>query len=124
VCPAACLDTKHAGIGLALHHAVVACVAGFAGPVFVGALLQRTGSFASVSAWGRGTVRVGDLDGGKRPPSVLLLSETKYMAKLETMGLRPPAAIVSVWSITRAGIWVSCQHVMFAHTLHACSSST
>jgi hypothetical protein len=65
VCPAACLDTKHAGIGLALHHAVVACVAGFAGPVFVGALLQRTGSFASVSAWRRGTVRVGDMDGGK-----------------------------------------------------------
>lgn len=87
MCPAACLDTKHAGIGLALHHAVVACVAGFAGPVFVGALLQRTGSFASVSAWGRGTVRVGDLDGGKRPPSVLVLSGIKYMAKLDNMGL-------------------------------------
>jgi hypothetical protein len=49
-CPAACLDTRHAGIGLALHHAVVACVAGFAGPVFVGALVQRTGSFGAVSA--------------------------------------------------------------------------
>jgi hypothetical protein len=49
-----CLDTKHAGIGLALHHAVVASVAGFAGPVFVGALVQRTGSFGSVSVdlWG------------------------------------------------------------------------
>lgn len=44
-----CLDTKHAGVGLALHHAVVASVAGFAGPVFVGALVQRTGSFGSVS---------------------------------------------------------------------------
>lgn len=45
---AGCLDTKHAGIGLALHHAIVATVAGFAGPVFVGALLQRTGSFGNV----------------------------------------------------------------------------
>lgn len=89
MCPAACLDTKHAGIGLALHHAVVACVAGFAGPVFVGALLQRTGSFASVSAWGRGTVRVRDLDGGKIPPSVLLLSETKYMANWKPWGYVP-----------------------------------
>lgn len=44
-----CLDTKHAGVGLALHHAVVASVAGFAGPLFVGALVQRTGSFGSVS---------------------------------------------------------------------------
>jgi hypothetical protein len=56
---AGCLDTRHAGIGLALHHAVVACVAGFAGPVFVGALVQRTGSFGAVSAVSQSAATLG-----------------------------------------------------------------
>jgi hypothetical protein len=50
--PTGILDTKHAGVGLALHHAVVACVAGFAGPVLVGALVQQTGSFTAVGCCG------------------------------------------------------------------------
>lgn len=43
---AACLDTRHVGIGLALYTAVCGILAGFTGPLITGAIVQKMGSFS------------------------------------------------------------------------------
>lgn len=44
-----CLDRKNAGVGVAIWTAVSACLAGFAGPVVVGTMVQRMGSFSQAT---------------------------------------------------------------------------
>jgi MFS-type transporter involved in bile tolerance (Atg22 family) len=39
------LDTKHAGVGIAIFNAIGAAVGGFSGPWIVGTLVNRMGSF-------------------------------------------------------------------------------
>jgi hypothetical protein len=47
--PTAALDTKHTGIGLALYTAILACLGGFSGPVIIGTMVQRLGSFSQAT---------------------------------------------------------------------------
>jgi dipeptide/tripeptide permease len=39
------LDTKHAGVGIAIFNAIGAAIGGFSGPWIVGTLVNRMGSF-------------------------------------------------------------------------------
>jgi hypothetical protein len=46
---AAALHTKDTGIGLALYTAILACLGGFSGPVIIGTMVQRLGSFSQAT---------------------------------------------------------------------------
>jgi hypothetical protein len=46
---AAALNTKDTGIGLALYTAILACLGGFSGPVIIGTMVQRLGSFSQAT---------------------------------------------------------------------------
>lgn len=45
----AALNTKDTGIGLALYTAILACLGGFSGPVIIGTMVQRLGSFSQAT---------------------------------------------------------------------------